>query len=368
MRKIYFPAIFFVCYSALFTIDFICEYSLKALENEKRIISETIAFEQVKISLIDEIVLFVESEIDETNIYRSFVDTAIDSQNQNKIIRYTVTKIIGKPEIVEQQWNKDQLTIIVRADLTIESFVTKLKQMLKSEIPSEMLKKYHKKDIVISEILRLRKKLVESVVEHEIMFFQNKYREIISQHISEFIQYLEGKGKSTVQVSDTLDHSYKIAFLTSFSKALFDIHKKLNYPVNSSGNYNIITENEHRYFPTLYQTVNTKYSGNIKDFEVTFYEFNEMLDESAKNISQEIIRLYAIVEFENYTYLMQFDQYDHDKLLYPEFRIDFPEIDKIIMVENFENNFYIGGLSIQNINFVKDDNELRCYMDIILEN
>ena len=356
MKKIFIIFILSFLTSILFPKTYEQVYTYRAIEADSRLSARTITYRNVGKLLLDEIISELEPEIN------------LKKYSREQIRAFT-SDFIDPIEIIEEDWNGESYYLKAQTELDIFDLKNEFYNLSKKNL-QQLKDVQEKKERCFQEIEKIREKFVHSKPEEEIFKLSEIYKETISKNIYEFIPYIEGNGEAAVQIeqTDSINFFRKKVFLIAFCKSLLDIMQKVNIPLYESGVYKFLTEQEIEKNPMLYQTVVTKYYGNIKGFEIGSYLVNEMVEDNESNSRQDYSAAFMQMEYKKSVFVIRLSEDEGDELLYPVLFIDFPAIERIINVGEGHIIIDIGRLKIRRIFFQKEKNLLKCSLSSFIKN
>jgi len=254
------------------TKTFIREYTYSAGEADSKITSRTIALEQVKRILLEEIGVYLQSEMTTTKEEKNEVYNELTKQQIQSI-----TAGITETKILEEKWSGDKYyikaSISVDPDEVNKNIVrigadqSKLKELLDVK---------RKADEAFDEIERLRKELASAKSEYDKLAKQKEYN-TASNILSASDWFLKGYNASkmkdwdnailcfqkAIELNPCTDGAYSNLGVANYNKGNFDKAIQL---------YEKVIELNPK-FPEVYYNLGVVYKikGNI-DIAIQFYE------------------------------------------------------------------------------------------------
>ncbi|MGD0036222.1 MAG: tetratricopeptide repeat protein, partial [Bacteroidota bacterium] len=207
-----------ICYSQ--TKTFIREYNYTAGEADSKISSRAIALDQVKRILLEEIGVYLQSEMSTTKEERNNVYNELTKQQIQSI-----TAGITETKIIEEKWNGEKYYI--KASITVDPDEVN-KNIARIGADQSKLRELEdvkrKADDAFNEIERLRKELTVSKSENEKLTKQKEYN----------------TASNTLSSSDWFQKGYNAHKLKDYDNAILYYQKSIELcPQYSYAYYNL---------------------------------------------------------------------------------------------------------------------------------
>lgn len=356
MQKNFLIIFFIISTSFLFPKTFEQVYTYKAIIADSRLSARTIVFHYAMKLLLEEIASNLEVQIDTKKYF-------------SKKVKAFTSDFIDSIKIIEEDWNGESYYLKVQTELEIFDLKNELYNLSKKTL-EQLEEIQNKKEKCFQEIEKIREKFDHPKSEEEILELNEIYKETLFRNIYELIPYLKVNGEAEIRIehNDSSRFYRKKAFIIAFGDALLELMRKIGIPVYESGIYNFISEEDIERNSKLYQNVNTKYFGKIKDFEISSHLVSETIEDNSNNSITEISDVFIQMEYRKQVYIIRLSENNSDELLFPLLFIDFPAIERIVNAKDESCKVGIGGLNIEKISFKTEHNNLKCSLSISLKN
>jgi len=363
MKKSLILLIYLSLFTNIVSKTFVREYTYNASEADSKISSRTLALEQVKGLLLQEIAIYIESEIEYEEWEIIFADSFRKEDKLKKKINSISAGVVNSTTILEEKWDGEKYYLKVKMEVDINDINEKIDTLINNkQLVKELEESKERIKVALFEIENLRVKLNNATSEKEKSILSKQYKEMLSSNIFDMeLPVLEGHGSSSVEITNIkrIQDYKKEAFIISFAKALLEIMSQVVIVVNSQSTF---IEDNYWAMDLYYEQY-----GLIDGFEISSLAIHNKIESYNTNVSKNI-DFSKILITENDTKYVIVMYENQDRILLPTIISDFPEIEKLSRTNHLQDYSYIINTEIKDLSYKIEDSSIKCTIHLKYDN